>query len=44
MKNNYKKQIKKSLELKKLEREKAINYTLNGKDNSWIDKKDSMSE
>ena len=44
MKNNYKKQIKKSLELKKLEREKVINYTLNGKDNSWIDKKDSISE
>ena len=31
MKKNRKKQIRKSLELKKLQKEKAINYMLNGK-------------
>ena len=31
-KNNCKKQIKKSLELKKLSRKKVINYMLNGED------------
>ena len=31
VKNNCKKQIKKGLELKKLSREKLINYMLNGK-------------
>ena len=31
MKKNSKKQIRKSLELKKLQKEKAINYMLNGK-------------
>ena len=45
MKKNCKKLIKKSLELKKLLREKVIKHMLNGKsyDNlfdSWIDKKD----
>ena len=32
MKKNYKKQIKDSLELKKQQRGKVINYILNGKD------------
>ena len=45
VKKNCKKLIKKSLELKKLLREKVIKHMLNGKsyDNlfdSWIDKKD----
>ena len=45
MKENYKKQTKKSFEMKNQSREKAINYMLNGKAmiipfNSWIDKKD----
>ena len=41
-KKNCKKQIKKSLELKKYQRENAVNYMLNGSNsfNNWIDKND----
>ena len=39
-KKNCKKQIKNSLELKNLSREKTKNYKLNCLFNSWIDKKD----